>query len=569
MSPMLWRYNKFFVPVFFVCLIAIGTVSKLPDLNLGFQLFRGQDKLFHFLEYALLAFVGNIAFRFISRRRIKLFLFALLFIALDELFQGYIPGRNPDFWDGVAGVLPFAALFFLRFPLPYTSLDVTGYEENKAFELARSVIPGKTFTHGTRKGDITVILTEEHVTYTYLGRTLFIHNVDQKWTDRGHFIKRDLYDSLCLIHDKVLSPWGLLFQTRPHKVMKYLPEEERFSTLQTLFRVMPEKIALMEDVYDVEKKVKEQVEKTTGLYIGIPFCPSKCSYCSFTSYSKVKFNRYYEPFVRALFKELQFRLPRLAAPVSMIYIGGGTPFTLEDDDMKRLFEILFTLIDKSRLLEFTVEAGRPEIFTEKKCSLLRENGVGRIAVNPQTLHTSTLRRIGRQSTPEDFFRAYEMAFSAGFETINADIIFGLPGEMISHHKKTLKALLSLEGINNITLHALAPKKGAVMPMNESKNIKSPEKSFDYAEKALKQNYFFPYYLYKQRHIAGNLENIGYSRKGKESLYNVAMIGELCDIAGFGAGASTKIIDEKRVNTSKNAKDLALYIKSVEGMNGKN
>lgn len=564
---MLWRYHKFFVPVFFVCLLAIGTISKLPDVDLHITLFEGQDKLFHFFEYTLLAITGNIAFRFVPRRRWKLFLFALLFIAVDELFQAYIPGRDPDFWDGVADLIPFLLLFATRFPVPYKRADVSGFEETKAFELLRSVIPGKRFTRGRKDGEICIEITEKEIRFSYLGKPLFTRPVAESFNDRGHFIKREIYDAFSLIHDRRLSPWGLLFQTRPHKVMHYLPGKEALGPLRELFRVRKDKVRLLEQVYRTEEKILPRVEGTTALYIGIPFCPSRCAYCSFTSYSKEKYSRYYKPFVEALCREMEERIPLLEQPVSMIYMGGGTPFTLEDRDMERVLGVATRKAGVSSLLEFTVEAGRPELFTKEKCELLKKFGVNRIAVNPQTIHPSTLERIGRLATREDFIRAYETAFETGFEIINADIIFGLPGEKFSHHKATLKALLGLEGINNITIHALAPKRGSEMGFHGTEKRRSLERSFDYAYRTLDRHGFSPYYLYKQRHIAGNLENIGYSREGKESCYNVAMIGELCNIAGFGVGSSTKIKRGLGVETRKNPKDLALYIETMRKLYG--
>jgi len=564
---MLWRYHKLFIPAFFVCLIAIGTVSKLPDLDIHLRLFTGQDKLFHFFEYALLAVTGHIAFRFVPRRRRKLFLFALLFIAADELLQAFIPGREPDLWDAAADLAPFIILSLFPLPIPYKSADVSGYEETKAFELLRSVIPGKIFTHGQKDGEISVLITQETITFLYFGSTILTRSVDQSQPDRGHVIKREIYDVFSLIHDRRLSPWGLLFQTRPHKVMHYLPHQDQKTSLQDLFRVRKDKIGLLEQVYETEKKIMPRVKGTNALYIGIPFCPSKCAYCSFTSYSKEKYSRFYTPFVEALCMEMEERIPALDGPVSMIYMGGGTPFTLEDADMDRILDLATKKAGHPPLLEFTVEAGRPELFTRLKCEILRKHGVNRIAVNPQTIHDSTLEKMGRHATRDDFLRAYTAAFEAGFEIINTDIIFGLPGESFSHHQETLKALVGLEGVNNITIHALAPKRGARLDARGMETRAVLERSFDYAQKLLASRGFSPYYLYKQRHIAGNLENIGYAKEGKESPYNVAMIGELCHIAGFGVGASTKMKKEYGIETRKNPKDLALYIETMRRLYG--
>jgi oxygen-independent coproporphyrinogen-3 oxidase len=564
---MLWRYHKLFIPAFFVCLIAIGTVSKLPDVDFHLRLFAGQDKLFHFIEYAILAVTGNIAFRFIPRRRRKLFLFALLFIAADELLQAFIPGRDPEFLDAAADLAPFILLYAIPFPVSYKRADVSGYEESKAFELLRSVIPGKVFTHGQKGGEISVRITEKKITFLYFGKKLFTRPVDESRPDKGHLIKREIYDAFTLIHDRPLSPWGLLFQTRPHKVMHYLPEEGAYRSLQDLFRVRKDKIGLLEQVWETEKRIAPRVEGTNALYIGIPFCPSKCAYCSFTSYSKEKFNRYYTPFVEALCGEMEGRIPALTAPVSMIYMGGGTPFTLEDGDMDRILHLLTKAVSTSSLLEFTVEAGRPELFTRYKCEMLRQYGVNRIAVNPQTIHQATLERLGRHATRDDFMKAYAIAYEAGFEIINTDIIFGLPGESFAHHKATLKALLDLDGVNNITIHALAPKRGSRLDVEEIEKRPDLEKSFEFAHRILGRYGFSPYYLYKQRHIAGNLENIGYAKEGKESPYNVAMIGELCHIAGFGVGASTKVKNGYGIETRKNPKDLALYIETMRNLYG--
>ena len=561
MERILWKSNRFFIILFILFAAAAFSASKIPGSYLDIRLFEGQDKLFHFIEFLLIAFSGYVAFRKRRNFRSFLFLFAIFFAFADEFFQQFVPGRAPDVSDFAVDLIPFVLIFFIKTPLKVNSVSVSGLYDRKVFDLLRSVIPGIYFdVDGS--GELLVHICPDHVDYTYKGSLILSSDFKQIRKDPSLGAKNRVYRDFESFLDRRISPWGLLFQTRPSKIMERIENGDSIRTLKREYRVSGEKARLLRSVYEKEQSLEQAIVGSGGLYLGIPFCPSKCSYCSFTSYPREKYAKYYKPFVNALTMEMEGRLHD-SELVDFIYIGGGTPFTLDEKELDMLLSTLARLTDASAIREFTVEAGRPELFTDEKCAILREHGVNRIAINPQTFNDNTLKRVGRLSTAADFHHAYKMSLRHGFEHINADLIIGLPGETGRDHIRSVRELSRLEKIDNVTIHALSPKRGAAMRFDDSASSANIAGSLKTAGKILKREGFAPYYLYKQRHITDNLENVGYARQDAECLYNIAMISEKTPIMGFGVGASSKRIDDGDVVTIKNPKDLSLYINSME------
>ncbi len=525
------------------------------------QWFRHSDKLFHFIEYTALAMSGFFAFRAVRGFRFRLLLFGVAYALFDEMHQSFVPGRVADFGDIIADVLPFFLLWLIRFPLPCSTIAVKGKYITQTYELLRSVIKGKKVSVDGA-ADLTIWVTDEGVRYFYEGSMLLERKIPKITSDAA---KLSVYRDCEFLFDRRISDWGLLYMMRPSKILEHVQgsTNERSWQLQTDYALSAQKTSLLLEIEEVQKDMLKKTEGSCGIYIGVPFCPSRCSYCSFTSYPREKFAKFYNPYIDALIKELSTRLAQITLPVTMIYIGGGTPFVLDACDLERILRALKSVLSPA-ILEFTCEAGRPELFTEEKLGILKKYGVTRIAINPQTVIPATLERIGRKHSVEDFYRAYEMAARFNFSVINADIILGLPGETPEYNKQTVSTILAMEKINSLTVHALAPKHGAAeQTFIDDDSIK---KAYAAVNRLVRKNKFLPYYIYKQRHIGGNLENIGYCKTEAYSYYNVSIIGEHNTIYGFGPGASTKYVTGRSIKTVRNAKDLSMYINAINNGN---
>lgn len=349
--------------------------------------------------------------------------------------------------------------------------------------------------------------------------------------------------------------WGILTGVRPSKLMVkrmsvYGEEDARQWFLNT-YRVSPEKTSLAIDVAKTELKVIEKAgEKSFSLYISIPFCPTRCSYCSFVSHSinTEKAKSLIPDYVEKLLEELSFTA-RMAKEkhlrLTSVYWGGGTPTTLEAEELDRILSHIENVFDLSECLEYTVEAGRPDTVTREKLWVLKKHGVGRISINPQTFSDSVLRAIGRQHTSEQTVEKYLLAREVGFEAINMDLIAGLPTDTVDSFKKSVDKAIEL-GAENITVHTLALKRSAsLVTENESDSVSAEniEEMLGYAGKVLRENGYRPYYMYRQSKSLGNLENVGWCKAGKECFYNVLMMEEYQSIFSVGAGAVTKLRTE--------------------------
>ena len=374
-------------------------------------------------------------------------------------------------------------------------------------------------------------------------------------------------------------PWGILTGVRPTKIALEKIEQgkgpaEIIEHFQTTYHCTRQKAEICTKVAEYEYEILKGIEYEDqySLYIGIPFCPSTCLYCSFTSYPIASYRSRVDEYLDAVIKELDF-VNRTYSHKKLIsiYIGGGTPTSMDAAQLERLLKSIRERFDFSHVREFTVEAGRPDSITREKLEVLLKCGVTRISINPQTMNQETLNLIGRAHTVEQTIRAFELAREVGHQNINMDMIVGLPGEDIRHVERTLDQIYQLKP-DSLTVHSLAVKRAANLNIQMEKYrsmIKGAtnemlERVDEYAGKLG----LSPYYLYRQKNIPGNLENIGYSKPGLECIYNILIMEEKQDIIAVGAGASSKFIFKDRamrIQRAENVKNVDQYISRVDEM----
>lgn len=378
---------------------------------------------------------------------------------------------------------------------------------------------------------------------------------------------------LLKVYEKKYS-WGGLMGVRPTKVLRRLLSlgysyKEAEEMLRNFYIVSDEKIELL--INTVRKEMEFLNREYINLYIGIPFCPTRCKYCSFASYEiSGGVGRYYKGFVETLLKEIEMAgkfLKDEGYKIESIYIGGGTPSTLTEDDLEKVLKKINENIDMSYLKEFTFEAGREDSLTEKKLELVKKYGADRISLNPQTFNENTLKKVNRNFNRENFDRYFRIAKEMNF-IINMDLIIGLPDENTEDVLYTLNELEKYD-IENLTIHSLAFKRASKL-FKEDKNRKELDREI--IEKRIKEliekKQMKPYYMYRQKNIMEWGENVGYAKEGKESVFNIEMIEENQSTMGLGGGAITKIVVEETefrdyIERIINPKDPALYIKEMK------
>ncbi len=372
-------------------------------------------------------------------------------------------------------------------------------------------------------------------------------------------------------------PWGTLTGIRPTKIAYGMLEENKsediiFQYMKNTYYASEEKTKLAIDIAKRERKILSHVNYDNGysLYIGIPFCPTTCLYCSFTSFPICIYKDRVSDYLTALEKEILFvKNHFFDKVVDSVYIGGGTPTTLEPDELSRLLRFVKENIDFSNVKEFTVEAGRADSITREKLNVLKQYGVTRISVNPQTMKEETLQLIGRKHTVSQVKEAFCLAREIGFENINMDLILGLPNETLEDVKQTLKAVKELNP-DSITVHSLAIKRASRLNQWIEQNgitcMNNTDETVNLAAKYAKSMNMMPYYLYRQKNMSGNFENVGYARDGKFGLYNILIMEEVQTIIACGAGTITKrVFSDGRIERCDNVKDVALYIEKIDEM----
>ncbi len=348
--------------------------------------------------------------------------------------------------------------------------------------------------------------------------------------------------------------WGILTGVRPSKMASELllsgfGVQKAKRVLREEYFVNPKKASLAVNVATAEYKIINQLhDKVCSVYISIPFCPSRCAYCSFVSYTSERLLSLIPEYLERLGREIDgiFKTAAEAGlTVVTVYIGGGTPTILTPDQLRFLLGKINSHVNTNDLLEFTLEAGRPDTITAEKLAVAKEYGVTRISVNPQVLNDEVLHNIGRRHTVDDFYRAYEIARESGIRDINVDLIAGLPTDTFASFSRSFDSILELKP-NNITVHTFCAKKSADILKSKSeiysRTGKIAAKCVDYSQVKSKNDGYKPYYMYRQKNTVGNLENVGFALPGTEGLYNIFMMEEVHTILAAGAGAVTKLVD---------------------------
>ncbi len=389
-------------------------------------------------------------------------------------------------------------------------------------------------------------------------------------------LKQLLYDLLSAYTGQKL-PWGNLTGIRPTKIPMGLLEKgwkntEIAAYMRDKYRCSSEKAALGIMIANRERHLLKEFDYARGysLYVGIPFCPSICLYCSFSSSPISVWKDRVDGYLDALEKEIVYGGGAYRDKIlDTVYIGGGTPTTLEPYQMDRLLTLLEQNFDYSHVKEFTVEAGRPDSITKEKLEVLKEHGISRISINPQTMNQKTLDLIGRKHTVRETADAFRLARELGFDNINMDLIVGLPGEEKLEVEHTMQEVMGM-GPDSITVHSLAVKRAARLSMfkDEYKELTFTNNMeiMDMTSRYAALGGLSPYYLYRQKNMAGNLENVGYARTGKAGLYNILMMEEKQSILALGAGASTKIVyPDGRIERVENVKDIKNYVERIDEM----
>ena len=415
------------------------------------------------------------------------------------------------------------------------------------------------------------------------------------WTLTAHFAgKADLSDHSAtknvikkLFYQMLVGrtghelPWGSLTGIRPTKIALSRLEDgwkeddiRRF--MKETYMTSDEKINLSVEIAAREKRLMEPINYDSGysLYVGIPFCPTTCLYCSFTSYPISKWKGRTGLYLEALFKELEYTAEKMKGrPLDTIYFGGGTPTSLPAEDIDAILCKLEQLFDTKNVLEFTVEAGRPDSITEEKLKVLASHGISRISINPQTMNQKTLDLIGRRHTVENVKEKFHIARELGFDNINMDLIMGLPGEDLDDVKHTLEEIEALKP-DSLTVHSLAIKRAARLNMFKEEyadlKINNTPEMIALSEACARRMGMEPYYLYRQKNMAGNFENVGYSLPGKACIYNILIMEEMQTIAACGAGTTTKVVfpSENRRERCENVKEVEQYISRIDEMIGR-
>ena len=406
-------------------------------------------------------------------------------------------------------------------------------------------------------------------------RTFAVDPLDRPETKNR--LKQNLYALLSDATGQYL-PWGTLTGIRPTKIpMKLLEEgksrDEIYTYMKQTYFASDEKICLATDIAERELSLLSKIDYDNGysLYIGIPFCPSICLYCSFSSYPLKVWEKRTDEYVESLCKEVRETARMMKGrKLDTIYIGGGTPTTLLPHQIRKLLDTVGESFGYEGLAEFTIEAGRPDSITREKLQAIQEYPVTRISVNPQTMNQETLDIIGRRHTVAQTKEAFYLARELGYDNINMDLIVGLPGEDISMVGRTLEQVRELAP-DSMTVHSLAVKRAARLNIFKEKyqemSFENNQEIMDLTMKTAYEMGMGPYYLYRQKNMKGNFENVGYAKVDKAGIYNILIMEEKQPIIALGAGGSSKLVFDhgKRIERVENVKDVSNYISRIDEM----
>lgn len=439
----------------------------------------------------------------------------------------------------------------------------------------------------------------ENVLYVYndtlIAKTKYYENYELKYEFSDHVNIKDLDEqSLKKITKETIKrtifkvlqnrlntyvPWGILTGIRPVKIVHTLLDkgiEKDFirQILKEKYYIMDEKIDLALSIANRERVFMYPIDKNkVSLYVSIPFCPTRCYYCSFPANPLKTFGHLKAEYVNKLIEEIK-GLAKIIKDtnkeIETLYIGGGTPTTLDEEEMDTLITALFREMDLSNIKEFTVEAGRPDSITKGKLEVLKKHNVSRISINPQTMNDETLEKIGRAHEVCEIVECFNMARDLGFDNINMDIILGLVDEDLEMVRKTLEAIKELSP-ESLTVHTLAIKRASKLKEDidnyELTQYEEMIKMIDLSMQYAKDMDLNPYYMYRQKHMLGNLENIGYAKEGYECIYNIQIMEEKQSNYAVGAGSISKFVyvDEDRIERVDNVKNVEQYIDRVDEM----
>ncbi|MBD7911504.1 coproporphyrinogen III oxidase [Clostridium cibarium] len=429
------------------------------------------------------------------------------------------------------------------------------------------------------EGDYHVNIDSSKVTFDYMN----YHN-EAVFSEDEHIketIKKVIFEVLKEITSETY-PWGTLVGIRPSKIaLKLLrggkTEEEVKKIFYKEHFTQGEKAKLCIDVAKFEDRFVNKDEKTISIYIGMAFCPTRCLYCSFASNPIGGNKKLVSPYLDALsfeIEEIRKYINEKALKVETVYFGGGTPTSIDEEEFENIMNKIYnSFVDKRDLKEFTVECGRPDSITLKKLETMKKYNVSRISINPQTMNDKTLALIGRNHTSDDVIEKFNMAKSLGFEDINMDMIIGLPGEGLEEAKHTAEEIKKLSP-DSLTVHGLSLKRGSIMYENfilkKGLGLKTQDevlKMYDESKNLAKSLDLKPYYMYRQKNMVGNMENLGYAKEGKECIYNMQMIEDKQTIIALGADAVTKVVflKDNKIERFGNVKDVREYVKRIEEM----
>lgn len=427
------------------------------------------------------------------------------------------------------------------------------------------------------EGDYSVTIKDNKVVFEYKDiKDEALENEEEFFKET---IKKLIFKNLQKITGDVY-PWGTLVGIRPSKIAlkslrEGLNEEEVKKVFYNKHYALEEKAQLCIDVAKFEDRFVNKDPKNISIYIGMAFCPTRCLYCSFASNPISGNKKLVEPYLKALsyeIKEMSRYVKEKNLNIETIYFGGGTPTSINNEEFEELMNHIYnSFIKENPPKEFTVECGRPDSITLEKLKTMKKYNVTRISINPQTMNDKTLKLIGRNHTSQDVIEKFKMAKELGFEDINMDMIIGLPGEGLEEAKHTASEISKLSP-DSLTVHGLSLKRGSIMYENfilkKGLGLKSQDeimKMYEESRKLAKDLGIKPYYMYRQKNMVGNMENLGYAKKGKECLYNIEMIEDKQTIIALGADAVTKVVflDENRLERFANVKDVKGYTERIQ------